>query len=275
MNRSIILFIGTVFCLYSCRSSKKIQTAVEKKDTVAASVVTQPPSENAKEDSIAFIRETYREVMNNRLSFTTFSAKIDIDYEDGEGKRYNVNAHVRMYKDSVIWISITAILGIEGMRVYITPDSVKLLDKQNKVYSPRSVAFLQELTELPLDLSTLQDLLLGNPVFLDSNIISYSRTGNTISLQSNGNFFKNLFTIGATDKRVQTSQLDDPDILRSRTCYLTYSDYEKKDGVVFPTKRTINVADKKKLDIKMDFKQYEFNEKLSFPFTVPKNYEEN
>ena len=30
---------------------------------------------------------------------------------------------------------------------------------------------------------------------------------------------------------------------------------------------------KKKLDIKLDFKQYDFNEKLSLSFNVPKNYE--
>jgi Domain of unknown function (DUF4292) len=274
MNRSFIFFGGITCLLYSCRSAKNIQTAIAKKDTVITTVVIVPP-DHAKEDSIAFIKETYSSVLKNRINFTTFSGKIDLDYEDAEGKRYNVNAHVRMYKDSVIWLSITAILGIEGLRVYITPDSVKLLDKQNKTYSLRTVSFLQELTALPLDLSTLQDLLLGNPVFLDSNIITYSRSESTISLQSNGAFFKNLFTIGSADKLVQSSKLDDMDMQRSRTCYLTYTDYENKKDVNFATKRSINVAEKKKLDIKMDFKQYEFNEKLSFPFTIPKNYTPN
>ncbi|HEV7781531.1 MAG TPA: DUF4292 domain-containing protein [Chitinophagaceae bacterium] len=278
MKSSLTAFIGFICLFCSCRSTKKIQTAVAKKDTAA--IVMSLPPDHGKEDSIAFIKEIFQGIGKNYIDFTTFSGKIDLDYEDADGKKYNVNAHVRMYKDSVIWISITAILGIEGLRVLITPDSVKLLDKQNKIYMPRSVSFLQEVTALPLDLATLQDLLLGNPVFLDSNIISYSRSGNTISLQSNGTFFKNLFTIGESDKLVQTSKLDDIDMLRSRTCYLTYSDYEDKKGpdgyrVNFSTKRTIHVAEKKKLDIKMDFKQIDFNEKLSFPFSVPKNYEQN
>ncbi len=278
MNKSFLLIIGVTCLLYACRSAKNIQTAVAKIDTVAV-VVAIPPN-HAKDDSIAFIKKTYSEVMNNHINFTTFSGKIDLDYEDADGKKYNVNAHLRMYKDSVIWLSITAILGIEGLRVYITPDSVKLLDKQNKIYTPRSVSFLQEVTALPLDLSTLQDLLLGNPVFLDSTIISYSKAGNTISLQSNGNFFKNLFTIGEMDKLMQSSKLDDLDIQRNRTCYLSYTDYENKAAsdsyrINFSTKRIIHVAEKKKLDIKLDFKQYNFNEKLSFPFTVPKNYKEN
>lgn len=272
MTRIFIILAVTISLFSSCRSTRNIQTAIIKKDSVA---VVIPVKDNPVFDSIAFIKETISQVQNNRISFTTFSAKVDVDYIDADGKKYDVNAHIRMYKDSAIWISVTAILGIEGLRAFITKDSVKLLDKQNKVYTARSVSYLKEVTALPLDLKSLQDLLIGNPVFLDSNIISYSRTPTSISLQSNGAFFKNLFTIGDPDKLVQSSKLDDIDEMRSRTCYLTYAGYENKKGVNFSTKRTINVAEKKKLDIKLDFKQYEFNETLSFPFSIPKNYKRN
>ena len=151
----------------------------------------------------------------------------------------------------------------------------KLLDKQNNIYTARSVAYLQEVTALPLDLSSLQDLILGNPVFLDSNIVSYTQTNEIITLLSTGDFFKNLFTVNKDSKLVQSSKLDDLDELRNRTCYIAYSDYENKENVNFATKRHITVTEKKKLDIKLDFKQYDFNETLSFPFSVPKNYKRN
>jgi len=273
MNRLFILLLLGISFIYSCRSTRNIQTAIAtKKDTTTAPVVIV---DHSHDDSMTYIRENYKKVLNNRIDFTTFSAKIDVEYEDAEGKKYDVNAHLRMYKDSVIWVSITAILGIEGLRAYITADSVKLLDKQNKVYIARSVSYLQDVTELPLDLHSLQELIIGNPVFLDSNILSYNRTAGSISLQSNGEFFKNLFTISETDKLVQSSKLDDLDEQRSRTCYLTYYDYENKKGVNFPTRRDISVSEKKKLDIKLNFKQYDFNETLSFPFSVPKNYKRN
>ncbi len=273
MIRLLFILITAISLFTSCRSARKIQTAIAKKDTV---ITNQPeiPVINPKADSIAFIKENFNRVLNNRINYTTFSGKIDVDYTDADGKKFNVNAHVRMYKDSAIWVSVTAILGIEGLRALITKDSVKILNKQDKVYIARSVSYLQEVTALPLNLSSLQDLLIGNPVFLDSNIVSYSKGDNTISLQSNGSFFKNLFTIGAMDKLVQSSKLDDMDEMRSRTCYLTYADYETKQGINFATKRTINVSEKKKLDIKLDFKQYAFNETLSFPFNVPKNYKQ-
>src|SRR5436853_3350102 len=272
MNRLFILSFIAVCIFSSCRSTRKIQTAIAKKDTV---VVQQIIVDHSKDDSLAFMNNVYQSVIKNSISYTTFSAKIDVEYEDADGKKYDVNAHLRMYKDSVIWVSITALLGIEGLRAYITPDSVKILDKQNKIYIARSVSYLQEVTELPLDLHTLQELIIGNPVFFDENINSYSRSPGTISLQNNGTYFKNLFTVGEADKLPQSSKLDDLDEMRNRTCYLSYSDYEDKKGVNFPTRRNITVSEKKKLDIKLNFKQYDFNETLSFPFSIPKSYKYN
>jgi hypothetical protein len=268
----VILFVAATWLFCSCRSTKKIQIAITPKDTAAVATITV---NNHKEDSANFIKENYKRIISNRISFTSFSAKIAVDYEDAEGKKYNVVANLRMYKDSVIWVSITGALGIEGLRAYITPDSVKLMDKQNKNYITRSVSYLQEVTELPLDMASLQDLLLGNPVFLDSNIVSYSKSADAISLMSNGEFFKNLLTIGESDRQIKSSKLDDLDELKNRTCYLTYGDYENRNGINFATKRDINVAEKKKLDIKLSFRQYDFNETLSFPFSVPKNYKRN
>lgn len=269
MRIAIILVIA-ISCLASCRSTRKIQTAITKKDTVA--VVTAPV--HSHQDSVNFINETISKLRAGRIDFTTFEAKVNVDYQGADGKKYDVNANLRMYKDSVIWISITAIFGIEGLRAYITEDSVKILNKQDKVYTARSVAYLQEMTALPLDLRGLQDILIGNPVFLDSNIISYSKTDNSISLVSMGTFFKHLLTLNSAGK-IENSKLDDMDPTRSRTCNLSYTDYENKKGVDFSTNRRITVAEKSKLDIKLDFKQYDFNKTLSMPFSVPRNYKRN
>jgi hypothetical protein len=159
--------------------------------------------------------------------------------------------------------------------LYITKDSVKLIDKLNKTYTARSVDYLQEVTALPLNLYNLQDLIIGNPVFLDSNIVSYSVNNNQIAMLNLGQLFKNLITLDVQDKTLLHSKLDDVDPARNRTADLTYSDYENKKGPWFSTKRRMVVAEKNRLDIKLDFKQYEFNQEVSFPFSIPKNYERN
>ena len=129
MNKLFILFVAAIFFLASCHSTRHIQTAIAKIDTAAVVLV---PADHAREDSIAFIKENYNYIQNNRISFTSFTAKIDINIENNEGKKDNLTAHIRMYKDSAIWITITGAFGIEGLRAFITRDSVRLLDKQNK-----------------------------------------------------------------------------------------------------------------------------------------------
>lgn len=271
MKRLIVCMVF-IALLASCRSTKKIQTAIAKRDTVA---VVNPPTENKKNDTLQWIGAALHRIDSNHINFQTFSAKVKVDYTSSDGKNYDVNANVRMYKDSAIWIAVNALLGIDAMRLYITKDSVKLLDKINKTYTARSVDYLQEVTSLPLDLNVLQDLIIGNPVFLDSNIVSYSVNNNQIAMLSLGEMFKNLLTLNADDKTLLHSKLDDADIARNRTADLTYSDYENKKGVLFSTKRRIVVAEKNRLDIKLDFRQYDFNQDVSFPFTVPKNYDRN
>jgi len=264
--------IISILIIVSCTPTKKIQTAIIKKDikdTVAA-----PAVNHAHEDSMLFMQNTYKTILSHHINFKTFSAKIDVDYIDADDKRYNVNVFLRMYKDSIIWVDIHAFLGIDALKAIITKDSVKIIDKQNKIYTARSIAYLQEVSQLAVDLPTLQDLLIGNAVFLDSNIVSYAKFDNSISLLSIGKTFKNLITLNE-DQMVQRIKLDDVNELRNRTGDLTYDDYEDKMGPDFAKTRKITFAEKKKLDVRLSFKQYNFNEDLTFPFSIPKNYKRN
>jgi len=266
-----LIFPGLVILAFiSCKPTKKIQTAINtRKDTTTVAQV-----DNAREDSVKFMDEMFHSIEVNRINYRTFSAKIDVDYVDADDKRYNVNVFLRMFKDSIIWVDIHAFLGIDALKARITRDSIVILDKQNKLYTIRSIGYLKEVSQLPVNLSTLQDLLVGNAIFLDSNIVSYSRFGNSVSLLCIGKIFKNLVTLNE-DTLLQRIKLDDLDEMRNRTGDLTYDEYEDKMGVNFSKTRKITFAEKKKLDLRLQFKQYNFNEDLTFPFSIPKNYRRN
>ena len=165
-----ILFIIAIIVLFvACRSSRTIGRAVGKKDSTATTVPDTP-----KSDTQQRIRTTLAQMQKNRITFTTFNAKIGVDYKGTDGKGHDVNANIKMYRDSAIWVSVNAILGIEAIRLIITKDSVKLLNKLEKTYAARGINFLQETTNLPLDLPTLQNLIIGNPVYFDSTVTRYS-----------------------------------------------------------------------------------------------------
>jgi hypothetical protein len=269
---SLLLLAGIL--TQGCRSAKKITTAIAKKDTLAMKRPDTAALADRKADSIRYIKQLYHQIEGDLVDCSTFSAKMKVHYEGSDGKDYEFNAFLRLQKDKVIWVSINALLGVEAFRVLITPDSVKVLYKLDKAYQLRSVGYLQEVTHLPFDFQTLQALLLGNPIYLDSTIIYYRRDEKGISLMSEGKLFRNYITLDNTDLRIRHSKLDDVDRLRARSCDLTYGDYEVKDNVLFSTFRRIAVAEKARLDIELNFKQYNFNQVLNFPFNIPKNYKQ-
>ena len=242
-----------------------------RKDTARAVIVV-----DTKADSIKFVHEVFNKVRQRKIDFKTFSAKIKVDYSDKDGKGPDLTVFVRIQKDSAIWLSINAtVFSYEAFRVLITRDSVIVQNKKDKQVQFRSLGYLQELTQLPFDFSTVQDLIVGNPIYLDSNIVSFKKNETSTLILTSGKFFKHLMTLSNNDFVLQHSKLDDVNITRNRTCDLTYSDYENKNGMLFSTGRKISVAEKSKLDIDMNIKQYSFNETLSLPFSIPKNYKRN
>jgi hypothetical protein len=262
----------TILVDAGCRSTKKIEKAItsSRKDTVTRMI--DSGTVDLKADSQRFIRYVFNRLEQNRIRYRTFSGKLKVNYEGSDGRSYELTAFMRMLKDSLIWIRGDAILGIEAFRVLITRDSVKILDKMDKTVRLRSVSFLQEVAKLPIDFKTLQDLLIGNAIFLDSSEVYYRSDEAGLSLISIGELFKNYLTLNKNDFSLKHAKLDDVVELRARTCDLTYRDYEWRDSIHFSTYRKISLAEKSKLDIELSFKQYNFNEVLSFPFPIPKNY---
>jgi Domain of unknown function (DUF4292) len=265
-----IVFIGIGES--SCRSTKKITTAISKKDTLQVKTdTTLVTAEDLHEDSLKTIRQLYKHILASRIDCQTFSAKMKVHYEGSDGKDYEFNAFIRLQKDKMIWISINALLGIEAFRALITPDSVKVLNKLDKVYQLRSVTYIQEMSHLPFDFKTLQAIVLGNPIYLDSNIRYYRKDAQGISLLSVGPAYRNYITLN-NDLSIKHSILDDVDPMQARSCDISYGQYEKVDSIYFSAYRKIVASEKGRLDVELSFNKYSFNENLNFPFSIPKNY---
>ena len=264
----ILYLIVIIALLASCRSQKKIQKVIGPKDSATVVIINEP-----KIDTVALVKTAIDRMNAYRINFNTFSAKIKVDYENSKGRQPDFTANVRMKKDEVIWLSLTGTLGIEGFRVMITKDSVYIMDKLANTYTVRPLTYLQELSNIPFDFSTLQDLIIGNPVFFNADSISaYRKVDNTVSLLSITNLFKHLLTL-STDNIITHSKLDDADPTRNRTCDLTYEEYDNKNGVNFSNYRNIVISEKSKLEIQLKFKQFQINPpEQTYPFNIPKRF---
>jgi hypothetical protein len=271
-----ILFIVVACCisgifLSSCKPGKAITKAIAPKDT------TQFVKINNVADSLALIEEVKKDFKKSNIDCKTFSAKIKLDIETSKGKKPDLTANIKMIKDSAIWISITAnvVITIEVFRVFITKDSVILLDKQAKEVHHRSIDYLQEITNIPFDFKTLQNLILGNPIFFNDKNMAVRKFENYNLVSSFDNGFKNLITIEKPNNLLTHCKLDDTDLQLNRTADFSYDGYEKNNDTYFSTQREIVATEKNKVTIQMNFKQYEFNKELSLNFSIPKNYKKN
>lgn len=263
-----VLVVVSLSMLVSCKSTKKIQAAIVKKDSTAVSVTNQ-----SELDSLAIIKSTLKDIKKNEIDFKTFSAKIKVEYQDSHGKQPNITAYVQIFKDSLIWISgYATVFNIEAFRILINKDSVFVMDKINKEIQYRSIDYLQEVTQIPFDFKTLQDLLIGNPIFFNDSIVSYKEKEFVTLLGIVSLNFKHLLTLNKTSHVLTHSKLDDMDINRNRTADITYGEYENKNGVNFSTYREITVSEKNKLDIQMNYKQYEFNKELKAVFKITSDF---
>jgi len=267
MNKLFLILFSFILLLGACKTTQKINKAIEPKELSPAIV------NKDVEDSINRVKAAFQSFASHRIDFNTFNAKIKVESVGGEGKIPDLTVVLKMVKDSAIWMSLSAtILNVEVYRVMITPDSVVLLNKQDKEVQYRSIGYLQEVTQIPFDFKTLQDLIIGNPIFISDSVVTYRQQNNNVLMATVDNYFKNLLTLSADHATLYHSKLDDIDIMRNRTADITYDGYENTSGITFSTNREITASEKNKLDIRLNFKQYEFNKELNISFHVPKNY---
>ena len=189
MIKNSIAIIILILLAVSCKPVKKVQslqTAISKPDTVKTVVVSNIP----KVDSAAIVKDIMGKVMKKKIDFTTFNAKIKVNYESATESQ-NVTTYLSIKKDSVIYIKVTlSPIGVVA-NIYINKDSVVLIQlKGGKSIQYRSISYLQDTTNIPFDFKTIQDILVGNPVFLDSNVVSYKAGSNQLQVLMVGEVFK-------------------------------------------------------------------------------------
>ena len=95
-------------------------------------------------------------------SFEWLTANMAIQAE-GNGMAYNdLSGQLRMRKDSLIWLNVTATMGVEVLRAKISNDSVWILNRMEKTYLAEPLDTVSAQLGMPLSLTLVQILLLDN-----------------------------------------------------------------------------------------------------------------
>lgn len=263
------LFFFLMFFAFSCTTMKKVQViqeALSKKDTTQVKLVT----EIKKVDSGAIVNDILQKVTSSKLDFKSMNARIKVDYESSKNADSYI-ANLSMLKDSAIFITIRGAMGVIGIKALIKKDSVVLFYPLSKKVERKPLIYLQEVIKIPFTFTTIQDLLIGNPIFMENNkMVSYKLTNNKLQVGLIGKLFKNLIILNEDNSKVLNLKLDDIDISQHRTCNITYSGHTLVNQYQFPLVRDISISANSKLDIHMEIKEFTFNDPIKYAFTIPK-----
>ena len=105
-----------------------------------------------------------QQVEQNETQWNWFTAKLNIQPESGMIS--NLGGQIRMQRDSVIWVSVMALLGMEAVRIMLTPDSLFVINKLENSYVKESLDMLKARFGTDIRFSDIQNMLLGNGLWM-------------------------------------------------------------------------------------------------------------
>jgi len=247
MNKNTLIIFLCFLVFSSC--------GLMKKNTVTENYFSS--AENAK--------ELIEKINSQNISpeWLSLNTKIKVDQND---KQTNLSAQIRVKKDSVIWVSIKAPLGIEVIRTVITPDSVYFMNRLNKTYLIKPISHLNQVIKADISYSQLQDILFASPKITDKKL-EFSKTP-AYNLKSD----KTNYNINPLFFRVEQMELIESEDKKLIINFLDYQLFEEIDNYFFPSKLLVKVYSEERFDAEINYTKIEFNKKSNVSFNISKSY---
>jgi len=216
-------------------------------------------------------------VLENQPHFITANAgnlKMDISLQN---KELSSGGACKIYRDSVIQLSVQPFMGIEMVKIELTPDALYVFDKTSNKYYHLVYEQLAEFTGVPLSFYDFQALV-SNQLFAigsqkDENFdkIVTEKSGKSLIFKYKINDILQSTTFA--NNQIQKVEVTD----QNKTFHFqtNYSDFVKNDEVIAPKIIDIQfVNSKNTLKLKFKIEKIEFNRQMRVILTNPMRYKE-
>ncbi len=236
MNKSHITLFFLVIILSSCNLFKKSNI-----------------KNNLLNESSLLEKELIKQINLTNISpdWTSLNSKIKVNKE---GQEVTINAHIRIKRDSVIWISIKAPLGIEIFRTMITSDSIYYMNRMNKNYFIKHISHIREVVKADVSFIKLQEIIFASPNITVLN-----------SDKENYEILKDIF-------RVYKMELQEEEDKKVSIRYSDYKVFSELGGLYFPEKIFIDIKSEEVFTAEINYTKIKFNKTSSISFKIPKSY---
>ena len=214
--------------------------------------------------------DALKKIGDKQVQYNTLLLKAKADLSIN-GNDNDVSMNIRMQKDKVIWVSVTAIAGIEVARALITPDSIKILNRLESSYTKKPFDYVYQFANKQVNFKTLQTILIGNALpgtLTESSTVTPMAGQIQVKGDLSGLAYLLLFAVNNT--LIQSNLTDKA---ASQALSVNYSDYANFMNQAFP--QSVNIkssASNKNISIDLKYNYVGVNEKVDFPFSVPKRF---
>jgi len=251
-----LFIVCGLLAIVSCKAKKQMLVSKVSKDTIAA--------------SSPVLMTRLNSIRSAQLNFATFSGKAKTQLNiNGSGN--NVTMNVRIEKGKRIWVSVTAIVGIEVARALITPDSILVINKLQDLYLRKPFNYIYRYTSEKLDYSSVEALMVGNaiPQLLDEKAELKTDTADTEIKGTLDNLVYNL-VVGA-DLKAKETNLSNPG--EAQELHVNNSGPIAVGDRSLSSQIDINsVVGNKKIKISLHYIKVDLDKPLEYPFNIPDDY---
>ncbi|WP_207426514.1 DUF4292 domain-containing protein [Pedobacter sp. SYSU D00535] len=239
-----------------------------RKLTTITGTTVAPPAGTA--ESASAKAEALRKITERQVDFNTLAIKAKADLNINNNSN-DVSMSIRLKKDEAMWVSVTALAGLEVARALVTPDSIKILNRFQGEYTKKPFSYIHQFTNRSVDFKTVQALFTGSaiPGSLTENANVDIREGQTIVEGSlSGLIYALIFNDGNnlvqnTVKNQETNQ----------RLAVSYGNFANVKGQIFPQNVTIkSAANNQNVAINLQYNSISLNEPVDMPFSVPKRF---
>lgn len=228
----------------------------------------------------------FKKLKEHEFKYNSIKARFDVNITTKKSK-FAAKGFLRIQKDSIIWVSLSAGMGIEVARLALTPDTIKLLNRWESTYFINHFKFINKIVDADVDYDMLQAFITGN----DFSYYEFDKF--TSGLGKDGRYEMN--TIGRRKLKktlndslqptllIEEISLDSAtykivrhrikDVKGNKQFDVEYLDFIQENGQLLPKTMLVNIKAKENLQIEIIFTKYELDVPLEFPFTVPEKFQ--
>jgi hypothetical protein len=257
VTKRVFLVVLMGLSLIACKTKKKVvEVTSAPKPVVEASA--------KKSDQLALFKA-------KDIPFNTLAIKAKA-YLDFGGNKNGVTMNVRMERDKRIWVSITAIAGIEVARALITPDSIKVRNNFQSTHIEKPFSYAYRYTNKNVSFKMLQAILAGNtvPDFF-TELSDVNQQGESWIVKGEDGTLAFSVLLGSLLKVTENNLSD---AKSGQALKVSYAGYQQLNDGLFPTRMTINsMAGTKKVSLDLEYQKVDRNIPLEFPYSVPRKFE--